>query len=50
MRENGIQVASFNGLTPIRSSSPEPLDEILAKIAKDHRVQYPKTQSWSSGR
>ncbi|KAG4437438.1 hypothetical protein IFR05_007079 [Cadophora sp. M221] len=38
MRENGIEVASFNGLTPIRSGSPGPLDEPLARIAKAHGV------------
>ena len=38
MRENGIEVASFNGLAPIRSGSPGPLDGPLARIAKAHGV------------
>jgi diketogulonate reductase-like aldo/keto reductase len=38
MREHGIEVASFNGLTPIRSGRPGPLDEPLARIAKSHGV------------
>ncbi|KUJ20456.1 Aldo/keto reductase [Mollisia scopiformis] len=38
MREHGIEVASFNGLTPIRSGSPGPLDGPLARIAKAHGV------------
>ncbi|PVH79567.1 Aldo/keto reductase [Cadophora sp. DSE1049] len=38
MRENGIEVASFNGLTPIRSGSPGPLNESLTRIAKAHGV------------
>ncbi len=38
MRENGIEVASFNGLTPIRSGSPGPLDVPLTRIAKAHGV------------
>lgn len=36
MRENGIEVASFNGLTPICSGSPGPLDGPLTRIAKAH--------------
>jgi diketogulonate reductase-like aldo/keto reductase len=38
MRENGIDVASFNGLTPITKARPGPLDEPLAAIAKKHGV------------
>ncbi|KAH8587396.1 NADP-dependent oxidoreductase domain-containing protein [Bisporella sp. PMI_857] len=38
MGEKGIEVASFNGLTPIRSGAPGPLDEPLARIAKSHGV------------
>jgi diketogulonate reductase-like aldo/keto reductase len=38
MQENGIEVASFNGLTPIRSGSPGPLDGPLARIAAAHGV------------
>jgi diketogulonate reductase-like aldo/keto reductase len=38
MREKGIEVASFNGLTPITKARPGPLDDLLAAIAKKHDV------------
>lgn len=38
MREQGIEVASFNGLTPITKARPGPLDEPLAEIAAKHGV------------
>lgn len=36
MREKGIQLASFYGLTPIRRARPGPLDQPLAGIAAKH--------------
>jgi diketogulonate reductase-like aldo/keto reductase len=38
MREQDIEVASFNDLTPITKARPGPLDEPLARIAKKHGV------------
>lgn len=38
MREKGIQVASFNGLTPISKARPGPLDRLLAHVAAKHGV------------
>ena len=38
MREQGIKVASFNGLTPITKARPGPLDQPLAGIAAKHGV------------
>ncbi|KAJ5740985.1 Aldo/keto reductase [Penicillium malachiteum] len=36
MHEQGIEVASFNGLTPITKARPGPLDQLLADIAAKH--------------
>ncbi|TGO07389.1 hypothetical protein BTUL_0284g00030 [Botrytis tulipae] len=38
MRAHGIEVASFNGLTPITKARPGPLDDILAEIAARNQV------------
>ncbi|THV47034.1 hypothetical protein BGAL_0340g00040 [Botrytis galanthina] len=38
MRSHGIEVASFNGLTPITKARPGPLDDILTEIAARHQV------------
>jgi diketogulonate reductase-like aldo/keto reductase len=38
MRDQGIEVASFNGLTPITKARPGPLDQPLADIAAKHGV------------
>ena len=39
MRERGIEVASFNGLTPINKARPGPLDAPLAAIARKYGVK-----------
>jgi diketogulonate reductase-like aldo/keto reductase len=38
MREHGIEVASFNGLTPITKARPGPLDGPLSAIASNHNA------------
>jgi diketogulonate reductase-like aldo/keto reductase len=38
LKEHGIEVTSYNGLTPLRKGLGGPLDEPLKRIAKKHRV------------
>jgi diketogulonate reductase-like aldo/keto reductase len=38
LKEKGIQVTSYNGLTPLRKGAGGPLDGVLKRIAGEHGV------------